>query len=61
MEALEKQESAERPSGQGDHPAGAKKVWHKPTYCFERVFETMALSCGKLATQGQCGVNRKQS
>jgi hypothetical protein len=29
---------------------------------FERVFETMALSCGKVqTTQGQCHANRKAS
>jgi hypothetical protein len=37
----------------------AKKTWHKPTYRFERVFETRALTCGKVATASQCQANRK--
>ena len=36
-----------------------KKTWHKPTYRFEQVFETRALTCGKTATASQCQHNRK--
>jgi len=40
----------------------AKKPYVKPSYQFERAFETMALSCGKInATQPQCKFNRKSS
>jgi hypothetical protein len=40
----------------------AKKLYRKPEFRFERVFETRALSCGKLAsTQGQCSHNVKIS
>ena len=40
----------------------AKKPYLKPEFRFERVFETRALSCGKVnATQGQCANNRKSS
>jgi hypothetical protein len=39
-----------------------KKSYQKPDMKFERVFETMALSCGKVqTTQGQCHANRKAS
>jgi hypothetical protein len=40
----------------------AKKPYEKPAFRHERVFETMALACGKVnATQGQCRINRKNS
>jgi hypothetical protein len=39
-----------------------KKVYQKPAFQHERVFETMALACGKLSpTQFQCRFNRKNS
>jgi len=39
-----------------------KKPYQKPEMKFERVFETMALSCGKVqVTQSQCHGNRKAS
>ena len=45
---------ARRPDG--------KKTYLKPSFRHERVFETMALACGKVfATQGACIVNRKNS
>lgn len=41
---------------------GAKKPYKKPEVRFERVFETMALACGKLSGGGsQCLHNRKNS
>lgn len=40
----------------------AKKPYVKPGFRCERVFETMALSCGKInSTQPQCGLNKKNS
>jgi hypothetical protein len=40
----------------------AKKPYQKPAFRFERVFETMALTCGKVnTTQPQCHFNRKLS
>ena len=40
----------------------AKKPYVKPEVRHERVFETMALSCGKISgTQGGCHFNRKNS
>lgn len=39
-----------------------KKPYEKPSFRAERVFETMALSCGKVSTtQGLCQFNRKNS
>ncbi len=44
-----------------DRQAG-KKPYQKPEFRFERVFETMALSCGKVSpTEFQCRFNRKTS
>jgi hypothetical protein len=40
----------------------SRKPYVKPAYQREDVFETMALSCGKVqSTQGQCHQNRKNS
>jgi hypothetical protein len=39
-----------------------KKPYSKPEFRFEKVFETLALACGKLqGQQGQCRFNRKRS
>ena len=39
-----------------------KKPYKKPAFRHERVFETMALACGKLSpTQLSCRFNRKNS
>ena len=38
-----------------------KKPYEKPACRHERVFETAALNCGKIGTQGQCNQNRKNS
>ncbi len=40
----------------------AKKPYVKPEVRHERVFETMALSCGKQGpTEGNCTMNRRAS
>jgi hypothetical protein len=45
-----------------DQSGKAKKPYQKPAFHHERVFETMALACGKLwPTQGECRFNRKNS
>ena len=46
-----------------DHTPATKKPYAKPAFRFERVFETTALSCGKIAgTQGPCsGFGKKHS
>lgn len=39
-----------------------RRPYQKPEVRCERVFETMALSCGKVsATQGPCNLNRNAS
>jgi len=39
-----------------------KKPYRKPEFRFERVFETQALSCGKVGRHaGQCKLNPKSS
>jgi len=39
-----------------------RKKYEKPSFRFERVFETMALACGKKTpTEAQCRFNRKNS
>jgi len=57
-------EPDQAPAGQTDERAepAAKKPYVKPAFEFDRAFETMALSCGKMyATQAQCKFNRKSS
>jgi hypothetical protein len=48
------------------HPEPAskqsRKPYQKPAFRWERMFETMALACGKISpTQGHCRFNRKSS
>jgi hypothetical protein len=51
-------EIEEAPAGTGK----VRKVYERPAFQHERVFETMALACGKLSpTQFQCRFNRKNS
>jgi hypothetical protein len=39
-----------------------KRAYVKPNFQHEKVFETMALACGKLGpTQAQCRFNRRNS
>ena len=39
-----------------------KQPYQKPEFRFERVFETRALTCGKVqSTQASCAHNRKNS
>jgi hypothetical protein len=43
-------------------PAGRRKPYQKPAFRFERVFETQALSCGKIFSHGtSCKLNPKTS
>ena len=43
-------------------PQGAKEPYRKPAFRHEKVFETMALACGKISnTQASCHSNRKNS
>lgn len=43
-------------------PARTRKFYHKPAFRYESVFETTALSCGKVnSTQFSCRFNRHSS
>jgi hypothetical protein len=58
--------SHSEPKNEGTHGTGSKpavkKPYQKPEVRHERVFETMALQCGKVnSTQGSCRFNRKAS
>lgn len=45
-----------------DATATPRKPYLKPEFRYERAFETMALSCGKIrASQALCRFNRKNS
>jgi hypothetical protein len=57
----EKNGDAEKKSP-GEPQSTGKKPYQKPSFRYERVFETMALACGKISpTQFQCRFNRKSS
>jgi hypothetical protein len=44
------------------HKEQTKKPYMKPTFRFERVFETQALTCGKVHSHGTaCKLNPKTS
>jgi hypothetical protein len=56
----------DQPVRQKSQPLGSvskgKKLYQKPAFRYERVFETLALSCGKLVgTGGQCHQVKKTS
>jgi len=43
-------------------PIHVLRPYQQPAFRFERVFETMALACGKISpTQSHCRFNRKSS
>jgi hypothetical protein len=55
-------EQTDRTVAEPDARQPAKKLYHKPAFRFERVFETRALVCGKVSTtQQQCKHNTKNS
>jgi len=55
---MEKETTERTPGSAGP----ARRPYQKPAFQHERVFETMALSCGKVnPTQGGCSSNRKIS
>jgi hypothetical protein len=46
----------------GDSRRAVKRPYQEPAFRYERVFETMALSCGKVnATEFQCRFHRMSS
>ena len=60
LSKTEKENKIASPQAAGEH--AVKKRYEKPEMRYERVFETMALSCGKTApTNAACRVNRNVS
>lgn len=58
---MKKTEGTAGEKSTGKTPPG-KKPYQKPEFRYERVFETMALACGKVFTGiPTCRVNRKSS
>jgi hypothetical protein len=58
---MQKDASADKNNVRKNRPPG-KKPYQKPEFRYEPVFETMALSCGKVSpTEFQCRFNRKTS
>jgi hypothetical protein len=61
MSGNEKNRSPDKQSPP-DGAVSKKRAYVKPAFQHEKVFETMALACGKLSsTQRQCRFNRKNS
>jgi hypothetical protein len=56
------QKNRRRSAGTEQPSAKPKRPYVKPDFQHEKVFETMALTCGKLGpTQAQCRFNRRTS
>ena len=56
------EKTSREPARKAKSAVAARKPYRPPTFECERVFETMALACGKLhPNQGQCRFNRKNS
>jgi len=54
--------AAEVPGGHPTPGRNTRKHYDKPSFRFEKVFETMALQCGKMqGTGGACNVVRLAS
>lgn len=55
-------ESKELSASRAETRPAAKKPYSKPKFRFESVFETRALTCGKIGhTQPNCHFNKKSS
>jgi hypothetical protein len=51
-----------RPEARAQAQRAAKRPYQKPAFRRERIFETRALTCGKInTTQSQCAHNKKNS
>ena len=59
---MRQREDADRHASSLEPSQAVRKPYQKPAVRHERVFETNALTCGKVqTTQGQCRLNRKAS
>jgi hypothetical protein len=59
-ESWESKEYAEKKSV-SETKRVVRKPYQKPSFRYEKVFEVMALSCGKTVVQGNCHFSRKTS
>jgi hypothetical protein len=60
MTTSNQDENVDRKEGSEKRPG--KRAYKKPSFRYERVFVTSALSCGKVnATEASCTMNRKLS
>jgi hypothetical protein len=52
---MKTQDQLSSKTANSEAPTRSKKKYQKPAFRHERVFETMALACGKVSrVQGQC-------
>jgi hypothetical protein len=59
---MTEQDKREEPKDAAAEKPKQKRLYRKPTFQYERVFETNALSCGKVGTvQESCRNNTKNS
>ena len=59
---MKQPEDTDRPTSPVEAKKAARKPYQKPAVRHEQVFETSALTCGKVqTTQAQCHSNRKVS
>jgi hypothetical protein len=59
---MDRDRNNEKASATKGVSAKPKRPYVKPAFQHEKVFETMALACGKLGpTQAQCRFNRRNS
>lgn len=59
---MTQREDSDRRTGALEASQTARKPYQKPAVRYEQVFETRALTCGKVqTTQGSCHYNRKTS
>ena len=59
---MEKENQEKPPEKTREEALTDTQAYQKPAFRYERVFETMALACGKVnPLQAQCHFNRKNS
>jgi len=59
---MQQTDETDRQAGQPGKGRASKKPYRRPTVRYERVFETSAITCGKVQTnEGPCHQNRKLS
>lgn len=65
MEVRERKGGEPQPENTGaraeSEPTRNRKPYQKPAFRFERVFETMALACGKIQTGPTCATMKETS